>query len=112
MKRKTLFWAALFAVLVLAAGAYCFLAPTEGTSAAVYVDGELYAAYDLSAVVFPYEVTITTDRGFNTLRVSRGGIRVAAADCPGQDCVRQGEIRDSLLPLVCLPHHIVIEIEE
>ena len=112
MKRKTLFWAALLAVIALGAGAVWFLAPRSGTVAAVYVDGELYGTYDLAAAVIPYEVTVTTEKGYNTLRIAHGTICVAEADCPGQDCVRQGEIHDSLLPIVCLPHRIVIEIEE
>ncbi len=112
MKRKTLFWIALFAVIALAAGGYAMLAGTEGTTASVYVNGELYETFDLASVVIPYEVTIQTETGYNTLRISRGAIEVAEADCPGQDCVRQGQIRDSLLPIVCLPHKLVIEIDE
>ena len=113
MKRKTLFWMILFAVLAAAAGAYLLLAGGgEAKTAAVYVNGTLYAEYDLSAAVIPYEVTIETELGHNTLRVSHGGIAVTEADCPGNDCVRQGEIRDSLIPIVCLPHKLVIEITE
>lgn len=112
MKRKSLFWIALFAVIALAAGGYTVLAGAEGTTASVYVDGELYETFDLSAAVIPYEVTIETETGYNTLRISHGAIEVAEADCPGQDCVRQGQIRDSLLPIVCLPHKLVIMIDE
>lgn len=112
MKRKTLFWIVLFALIALGAGGYYALSGHGGTTAAVYVDGELYDTYDLSAAVIPYEVTIVTERGYNTLRISYGAIRVAEADCEGQDCVLQGEIHDSLLPIVCLPHRLVIQIEE
>ena len=112
MKRKTLFWIVLFTVIALAAGGYSMLAGTEGTKASVYVDGELYDTFDLTAAVIPYEVTIRTEKGYNIIRVSHGAIEVAEADCPGQDCVRQGQIRDSLLPIVCLPHKLVIEIDE
>lgn len=112
MKRKTVFWIVLFAVLALAAGGYSLLAGAGGTKASVYVDGELYDTYDLSAAVIPYEVTIRTEKGYNTIRVSHGAIEVAEADCPGQDCVHQGQISDSLLPIVCLPHKLVIEIDE
>lgn len=112
MRRKTLFWAVLFAVIAAAAGGYGVLHGSAATTASVYVDGKLYDTYDLSAAVIPYEVTIESEYGYNTIRVSHGAIAVSAADCEGQDCVRQGEIRDSLLPIVCLPHHVVIEIEE
>lgn len=113
MKRKTLFWIVLFAVIAAAAGGYYVLRGGHtATTASVYVNGELYDTYDLSAAVIPYEVTIESAYGYNTIRVSYGAIEVAEADCEGQDCVRQGQIHDSLLPIVCLPHHVVIEIEE
>ena len=112
MNRKTLFWIVLFFVLALAAGSWYALRGGEGTTAAVYVDGELYERIDLSAVVIPYEVTVRTEYGYNTLLVSHGEIRVAESDCSEQVCVNQGAIRESLLPIVCLPHHLVIEIEE
>ena len=112
MKRKTVFWIVLFAVIALAAGGFYALSGHSGTVAAVYVDGELYDTFDLTAAVIPYEVTVTTEYGVNTLRIRHGAVEVAAADCKGQDCVRQGSIRDSLLPIVCLPHHLVIQIED
>ena len=111
MKRKTLFWILLLAAVALLAGGYYALSGGGGSVAAVYIDGELYGTYDLSAVVIPYEVRIETERGYNTIRVSRGAVEVAEADCEGQDCVRQGQIHDDLIPIVCLPHRVVIQIE-
>ena len=32
------------------------------------------------------------------------------ADCPDQVCVRQGWVQDRTVPIVCLPHRLVIEI--
>jgi hypothetical protein len=112
MKRKTLFWVLLFLVLVLASGSVYLFGGHEGTAAAIYVDGVLYDTIDLAAVVIPYERTIETDYGYNTLLVSHGEISVARADCAGQDCVHQGSISDGLIPIVCLPHHVVIQIED
>ncbi len=112
MKQKTLFWAILFAVLALAgAGFYILFGGGEAAVANVYIDGELYDSYDLSAVVFPYEVRIETEYGHNVVRVSRGAVEVAEADCSEQVCVNQGTITDELIPIVCLPHHLVIQIE-
>ena len=112
MKRKTLLWIVLLGAVAAVAGGYYLLAGTGGGTASVYVDGELYATYDLSAAVIPYEVTVATEWGYNTIRVSHGAIEVAEADCEGQDCVRQGQISDGLLPIVCLPHRLVIEIDD
>ena len=110
-KGKSGFWAALFAVLA-AGGLGLYLLHPGGTVAALYVDGELYDRVDLSAVAAPYERTIETQWGWNTLRVSHRAIQVIDADCPGHDCVQQGEITDGAIPIVCLPHRLVIEIDE
>ena len=112
MKKKTLFWIVLLAAVALGAGGYYARTGGSGTVASVYVDGALYGTYDLTAAVIPYEVTVRSDYGYNTIRVSHGAIQVAEADCEGRDCVRQGAIHDSLLPIVCLPHRLVIEIDE
>lgn len=102
----------LFVALALVSGGIYLFGGHDGTVAAIYIDGELYDTIDLAAVVMPYEVTIQTDSGYNTLRVSHGSIEVAQADCPGQDCVHQGSISDGLIPIVCLPHRMVIQIED
>ena len=111
MKRKTLFWIGLFAVLaVLGAGIYLFQG--GGTVASVYVDGALYRTVDLRAVAAPYTFTVQTDAGWNTVLVEPGRICVSDADCPNRDCVEQGFIADGAIPIVCLPHKLVIRIEE
>jgi hypothetical protein len=112
MKQKTLVWVALFVVLALVSGGIYLFAGHQGTLAAIYIDGELYDTIDLAAVVVPYERTVETADGYNTLLVSHGSIAVKEADCPGQDCVHQGSISDGLIPIVCLPHRIVIQIED
>ena len=112
MDRKTVVWIVILAFIAAAsAGAY-IAGGEEGTVAALYIDGELYETIDLSAVVLPYEKTIETEYGWNTVRVSHGAIEVSAADCREQVCVNQGTITDSLVPIVCLPHRLVIQIEE
>ena len=42
--------------------------------------------------------------------MEQGRIRVSQADCPDQVCVDQGWIADGTVPIVCLPHKLVIEI--
>ena len=44
----------------------------------------------------------------NTIAVENGEVRVAAADCPDQTCVKMGALRSRALPIVCLPHHLTI----
>lgn len=113
MKQKTIFWAGIFGLIALLAAGFYFLHPGEsGQTAIIYVDGEIFAKVDLAAVAVPYEMTVETEYGYNTLRVGPGAIEVAEADCSEQVCVHQGAITDSLIPITCLPHHMVIRIEE
>lgn len=49
--------------------------------------------------------------GYNLLEADNGRIRVKAADCPDQLCVRTGWIRVSPQQIVCLPYRVVIKIE-
>ena len=37
-----------------------------------------------------------------------GKIRVSEADCPDKTCVRMGWLNSAAMPVVCLPHHLVI----
>ncbi|MGL5676247.1 MAG: NusG domain II-containing protein [Cellulosilyticaceae bacterium] len=50
--------------------------------------------------------------GFNTLQVQDGNIGIIEANCPDKLCIDSGFISNSILPLVCLPHGLTIEIQE
>ena len=109
MNRKTLFWTGLFAVL-FALGAGFYLLHRGGSRAVIYVDGEIYRTVELDAAR-PEQFTVETPWGWNTVRAEQGRICVTDADCPGHDCVQQGFIDDGMIPIVCLPHRLVIQIE-
>ena len=51
---------------------------------------------------------IKTDDGTNTIEIKDGKIRVSEADCPDKTCVRMGWLNSAAMPVVCLPHHLVI----
>ncbi len=112
MKRKNLIWALVFALAALGSLALYTLRPATGTEATVWLDGELYTSIDLSAVALPYELEIESDWGTNRLLVSPGAIEVCWSDCPEQVCVAQGAISSPYIPITCLPHRLVIQIEE
>ena len=112
MKKKNILWALLFAVIVLGGVLlYLHLGKGEGTVAVVSVDGEVLERIDLSKVREAYEFEVTTPYGNNTVRVEPGAISVIAADCPDHVCVYQGRLTGSGIPIICMPHRLVIEIE-
>ncbi len=52
---------------------------------------------------------VKTDSGSNTVEIKDGKIRVRDADCPDKTCVNMGWLRSAAMPVVCLPHQLVIE---
>lgn len=57
-------------------------------------------------------MVIGDETGGNTLRIEPGRICVVRADCPDQTCVNMGWLSHGAMPVVCLPHRIVIRLEE
>lgn len=112
-KDKKKMWILILAlVFIVCAGAFIALklfAP-EGSVARISVDGELLQTIDLSRVTEAYDIDIDTAYGHNTVHVEPGAISVTEADCPDGICVRQGKLTTAGVPIVCMPHRLVIEI--
>ena len=68
-------------------------------------------------VIETIDLTSSGDRSFdieygghtNTVEIRDHRVRVSSADCPDQTCVRMGWLSSSSMPIVCLPHQLVIE---
>lgn len=85
--------------------------PTDHPIATIKLDGKVIQEIDLFKVKEPEMITIENKHGgTNTIQVEYGKIGFSEANCPDQLCVHQGFITDSLLPLVCLPNGVVIQI--
>ena len=78
--------------------------------ARIYQDGVLIREIDLDSLSAPLTFTVEFQGRTNTITAQPGRIRVESADCPDQVCVDQGWISDGTVPIVCLPHKLVIEI--
>ncbi len=104
---------ALFAVLGAAFLVQRFLlrgpdGPT--TWAVVQVGNRELQRLDLSRDV---EFRVGNDEiGYNLVRVDGGKIMVAEADCPDKVCVYTGAINQPGELIACLPHGLLIYIEE
>lgn len=55
-------------------------------------------------------LAVETSLGSNTVVVEGGSVRVAEADCPHGDCMRQVPISHPGEQIICLPHKLWIEI--
>ncbi len=81
-------------------------------TAYIYHNGTLIQTIPLSKISDSQQVLIgdlTSD--YNRIEVVPGSIRILEASCPDQICVNQGYISNSLIPITCLPNHLVIELK-
>jgi len=52
------------------------------------------------------------DGGYNIIQIQNHEIRISEADCPDLTCVKTGVLRSETLPIVCLPHRLIIRYAE
>lgn len=104
----------IIAVLIFAAGiagSIVVLNAPKKNTVIIKSDGKILYTLDLSSEP-DRTFEIKTDRGENTVEIKDGKIRVLSADCPDKTCVRMGWLESSAMPIVCLPHKLVIEFAE
>ena len=112
---KTKHWVFGISAVLLISGAamlaiYNLGAP--GTVANIYVDGQCICSIDLDNVKEQEVFTVTCEAGYNEVCVEPGRICMIDSDCPDQICVNSGWLAASAAPIVCLPHHVVIQLEK
>ena len=115
-KLKTRTWIIFIAV---AAAVLAFLSfrlltgKQEGTVVEVVQYGVVIQEIDLSAVKEEYSFEVNwIDGGSNTVLVQPGRICISDADCPDKVCIAQGWLTDEIMPIVCLPHYLVIQVKD
>lgn len=100
----------IFLILLVAGSAFGICRAFTGNGggeAVVYVDGEEKGRYSLNE-----DRTIEINGGTNTLVIEDGSARMEKADCPDQVCVRHSAISRNGESIICLPHEIVVSIED
>ncbi|MGM9937890.1 MAG: NusG domain II-containing protein [Candidatus Ornithomonoglobus sp.] len=112
MIKKDIKWIMIFVSLCMVCAGIWFArgADTDALTVAVVKQGNnVIRTIDLSDVTEPYEFEVTEEHGgSNRIRVERGRISVIDADCPDKVCVNRGYIKNSAVPIVCLPHKLSI----
>lgn len=65
----------------------------------------------MDSVDEPYVIEIRGENGeVNNVLISKEKVQVEYASCPDGLCVKQGAISDGVLPIVCLPNKVYIQI--
>ena len=107
-------WIVLFVVALAVGiiGSVLVLQKPESSIVEIVQDGEVIYRLDLSEYKEAEAIEIAYDGGKNTVLIENGQIRMSHADCPDQSCIKIGWLKSASLPIVCLPHHLVIQYAE
>lgn len=81
---------------------------SEQKNVEILQNGELLFTIDL-AVAEDRIFDIASPKGVNQIQIQNGAISIYSADCPDQSCVQMGVLSETGLPIVCLPHRLVIQ---
>ena len=86
----------------------CFLPRSQsvGAKAQIYLNGELVKTVMLNE---DQEFLIEAQYS-NQITVKDGAVAFTHSDCPGQDCVHSGSIKNEGRSLVCLPNRVEIRV--
>jgi hypothetical protein len=81
----------------------------QGNYAVIMVNREEYSRISLEDAE-PAEFTVTSPWGYNTVEVGNNRVRIKAASCPDQICVKEGWIGRVNEMAVCIPNRFIIKI--
>ncbi len=99
-------------LVLLCAALFCFLFmkmnAKQGSVAVVTVDGEVINELSLSEDTTQ---KVTVGDHYNILSIKDGAVTMQEADCPDKICVNHKAISKDGETIVCLPHKVVITIE-
>lgn len=101
---------AVFAVS--AAISLYMLRPANSKMVSVIRDNEVLYSFDLSTAE---NQTIRIDYeggGYNIVEIKNGEILISEADCPDKTCVKTGTLKSEEIPVVCLPHHLILRFSD
>ena len=82
--------------------------PAKSTWVSIIQDGKEIYRIDLANEP-DREIRIDyPDGGYNIVTISGGSISITDADCPDHTCIKTGALRAESVPIVCLPHKLIV----
>lgn len=99
----------IITVSIVSIVAYKLYFNKSGRFVTVKTDGKITASYPIDV-----DRTITikgVDGGKNVLKISGGKADIIESNCPDQTCVKKHSIMHEGETIVCLPHKVVISID-
>ena len=101
---------AFIAAAALALGIWCACSWLEPRANVIEIvqDGTVLYSIDLNGTE-DRDIRISApDGGYNLVKIQNGTICISEADCPDQTCVETGRLKSDYLPIVCLPHKLIV----
>lgn len=112
MKNKTKINFLIIAILLFTAGVSAIiilLLPSKGKTVNIQANNKPYEKYSL---LKNRTVEIKSESGYNILKIEDGYAFIEKSDCKNQVCVHHKKINKNGENIVCLPHGVVITIED
>lgn len=106
--------AALYGIAAPIYGRYTPEGETERAEQTVEVrqDGKLLYTLTTEDLAQEQRWRIEYEGHYNIVEVTDGEVRVVAADCPDQICVKMGALHPQHGSIICLPHRLEIRYRE
>lgn len=112
MKNRRILIAVVLVFLVSACLSVFILRHSGGQKIEIVQDGTVLYTFNLQNTA-DREIRITAaDGGYNLVTIANEKICISEADCPDQTCVKMGELKSDYLPIVCLPHKLIVRFAE
>lgn len=112
MKNRKILIAVILIILVSACLSAAVLRHSDKQAVEIVQDGSVLYTFDLTGTA-DRDIRISApDGGYNLVQIRNGTICISEADCPDQTCVSMGVLKSDYLPIVCLPHKLIVRFAE
>ncbi len=108
---KVLFFSIILLSFLIFAGFQVYGFAEGKTYVLIEVDGKLFQKISLGQTSPDLKITVPVKTGENVVEIEKDRVRMLFAQCPDEDCVRQGWISRPGQMIVCLPNKMVIKIQ-
>lgn len=102
--------AAVVIFIAAAVSAVLLRRPSDKSYAAIIQDGKTLYTIDLASSEDRQIRIDSHGGGYNIVEISGGTIRISEADCPDKTCINTGKLTSEGVPIVCLPHKLVVKL--
>ena len=112
MKSRKILITVLLILLVSACVSVFILRHSDKQAVEIVQDGTVLYTFDLNDTEDRNIRISAPDGGYNLVQIQNGTICISEADCPDQTCVHMGVLKSDYLPIVCLPHKLIVRFAE